>query len=142
MLLRITQRCNHAVLLHLPAVFNLTVFAVQDVTTVWARVPAAAVVHDSAEGRALSPSRARSPSPVKESSLAAEKLKNSHAADPAAVSFHVVVEVSLSSTIQSVEYRTAFVPVPNCKTCSLPDRQKTVFLCCSFCSCCAALSAW
>ncbi len=64
-------------------------------TTVWARVQAAAVVHDSAEGRALSPSRARSPSPVKESSLAAEKLKNSYAADPAAVSFHVVVEVSL-----------------------------------------------
>jgi len=140
MLLRITQRCKHAVLLHLPAVFNLTVFAVQDVTTVWARVQAAAVVHDSAEGRALSPSRTRSPSPVKESSLAAEKLKNSNAADPAAVSFHVVVEVSLSAMSQLVEYQAAWVP--KCKMCSLPDRQKRVFLCCSFCSCCAALPAW
>ena len=80
-------------------------------TTVWARVQAAAVVHDSAEGRALSPSRTRSPSPVKDSSLAAEKLKNSNAADPAAVSFHVVVEVSLFSMIQLDEYQAAFVAV-------------------------------
>ncbi|KAL0019436.1 hypothetical protein WJX79_008265 [Trebouxia sp. C0005] len=67
----------------------------KDVTTVWARVQAAGVVHDSAAGRALSPSRARSPSPVKDGSLAAEKLRNINAADPAAVSFHVVVEILL-----------------------------------------------
>jgi len=93
-------------------------FAVQDVTTVWARVQAAAVVHDSAERRALSPSRARSPSPVRDGSLAAEKLKNSNAADPAAVSFHVVVEVSLPNLTQQAflndsvdENQAAFVPV-------------------------------
>jgi len=81
-------------------------------------VQAAAVVHDSAERRALSPSRARSPSPVRDGSLAAEKLKNSNAAEPAAVSFHVVVEVSLPNLPQQAflndsvdENQAAFVPV-------------------------------
>ncbi|DBA74840.1 TPA: hypothetical protein ACH3X2_009182 [Trebouxia sp. C0005] len=107
----------------------------KDVTTVWARVQAAGVVHDSAAGRALSPSRARSPSPVKDGSLAAEKLRNINAADPAAVSFHVVVEVSLSLVIQLAEYQAAFVPVAKCKMSSsgksLSLLQLLFLLCCS-----------
>lgn len=92
-------------------------------------------MHDSAAGRALSPSRARSPSPVKDGSLAAEKLRNINAADPAAVSFHVVVEVSLSLVIQLAEYQAAFVPVAKCKMSSsgksLSLLQLLFLLCCS-----------
>ena len=67
---------------------------IQDVATVWQRVRAAAVVHDSVAGRALSPSRTRSSSPVREGSLTKEQLKNNTSTDHAPVSFHVVVEVS------------------------------------------------
>ena len=70
----------------------------QDIAVVWQRVRNAAIVYDSTEGRALSPSRNRSSSPVKEGSLMDSQAKKSKATDHAAVSFHVVVEVKRSTT--------------------------------------------
>lgn len=58
------------------------------------RVRAAAVVYDSDEGRALSPSRTRSPSPRKEGSLPNSPRREGVSEGPA-VSFHVVTQVSL-----------------------------------------------
>ena len=67
----------------------------QDVAMVCQRVRAAAVVYDSAEGRALSPSRTRSPSPRKEGSLP-NSPKREAASDGPTVSFHVVTQVRTS----------------------------------------------
>lgn len=57
------------------------------------RVRAAAVVYDSAEGRALSPSRPRSPSPCREGSLPDGPKRDT----APVVTFHVVTEVDSST---------------------------------------------
>ena len=57
------------------------------------RVRAAAVVYDSAEGRALSPSRTRSPTPRREGSLPGSPKREAASEHPV-VSFHVVTEVN------------------------------------------------
>lgn len=62
----------------------------QDVAMVHQRVRAAAVVYDSAEGRALSPYRSRSPSPRKEPNSPRKEA----ASDGPVVTFHVVTQVS------------------------------------------------
>ncbi|KAL3158548.1 hypothetical protein ABBQ38_010768 [Trebouxia sp. C0009 RCD-2024] len=66
----------------------------KDVAMVCQRVRAAAVVYDSAEGRALSPSRARSPSPRREGSLP-NSPRREVASEGPAVSFHVVTQILL-----------------------------------------------
>ena len=48
-------------------------FVLQDVATVWQRVRAAAVVHDSTEGQALSPIRSRSAIPNRSRSVSPSK---------------------------------------------------------------------
>ena len=65
----------------------------QDVAMVCQRVRAAAVVYDSAEGRALSPSKTRPPSPRKEGS-SPNSPKREAAPEGPTVSFHVVTQVS------------------------------------------------
>lgn len=74
----------------MPKALNLLL---QDVAMVHQRVRAAAVVYDSAEGRALSPYRSRSASPRKEGSLPNSPKKEA-ASDGPIVSFHVVTQVS------------------------------------------------
>ena len=68
-------------------------FMTQDLKNVWQRVQVAAAVYDSPEGRALSPSRNRSSSPLKEHKAAGTdwQAKSSKALVP----FPVVIEVRI-----------------------------------------------